>query len=145
MYIFPEGILDTYETARSLHSSLYFESVPKCVKSRASIDDIMETVLRLGWYQGRHWARNCFTSRISSSLLECIIPWTPTQSLSIAHHHCSDYLVRLELVIWKDFSEFLRGELTPLVGNHRVTVAVGLIKTLWVVGTHQRVRGGTWR
>ena len=76
MYIFPEGILDTYETARSLHSSLYSESVPKCVKSRASIDDIMETVLRLGWYQGRHWARNCFTSRISSSLLECIIPWT---------------------------------------------------------------------
>ena len=53
-------------------------------------------------------------------------------------HYCSDYLVRLELVIWKDFSEFLRGELTPLVGNHRVTVAVGLIKTL-VHGTHQRV------
>lgn len=74
MYIFPEDVLDTYETTHSLHSSLHFESVPKCVKSRASIDDIMETGLGLGWYQGRHWARNCFTSRISSSLLECIIP-----------------------------------------------------------------------
>ena len=144
MYIFPEGILDTYETAHHC-TVLFFAMKVFPSVSRASIDDIMETGLRLGWYQGRHWARNCFTSRISSSLLECIIPWTPTSSLSIAHHHCSDYLVRLELVIWKDFSEFLRGELTPLVGNHRVTVAVGLIKTLWVVGTHQRARGGTWR
>ena len=49
------------------------------------------------------------------------------------------HLVSLELVFRKDLSEYLRCELAPLVGNHRVTVAVGLIKTLWVVGTHQRV------
>ena len=90
----------------SLHSSLLrYESVPKCVKSRASIDDIMETGLRLGWYQGRHWARNCFTSRISSSLIECIIPWahntiTIYGSPSLFWLPCTTWTRDLEGFLW---------------------------------------------
>ena len=36
--------------------------------------------------QGRHWAMNCFTSLISSSLLECIIPWNKIVIIKMLLH-----------------------------------------------------------
>ena len=71
---------------------------------------------------------NCLTSCSSSSLLEWTRPCLNIQdelSLNISN---SGHLVSLKLVFWKDVSKYLRCEVAPLVGNHRVTVTVGLKK-----------------
>ena len=73
---------------------------------------------------------NCLTSCSSSSLLEWTRPCLNIQdelSLNISN---LGHLVSLKLVFWKDVSKYLRCEVAPLVGNHRVTVTVGLKKEI---------------
>ena len=83
---------------------------------------------------------NCLRSWSSSSLLECIIPCTRSQirrSVSSLRSH----LVSLELVFWKDVSEYLGGQLAPLVGHDWVTVSVSLVR---VRSFERREEGLTW-